>query len=400
MAHQPVPLEREQVPAAPPAETSPRPEAGGRSGVHAVLSVYVRTRLFTLLVAVVAGWRVGAGPLSVLNRWDAGWFVRAAREGYPHHIPIVNGQPVETTIPFFPFYPLLLRVVSFLTPLSEVLAGVVVSLVAGAIAALLVYRIAVKVTDDPARGLRAVTLFAFFPGSFVMSMPYSEAVMVALAAACILALLEERWWTAGMCAALATASRSSALALVPAALWQAVSVIRRDRASHGGPFTPAGLKPLVAPLVAPLGTVGYFAFLWMRTGDPVAYLHAQQAWFNHVSLGRPIITLVSSFVRAPFTAVQPAMASLSLLFVLVVVPILLRRRWPSLLSVYSVSIVAINLISRSDGVRPRDLLTAFPLFIAAADVVDERWLGRLVPISALLLAGLLTFHNLGAWGPP
>ena len=382
------------------AATSPADRTAG-AGRRAV-RVYGWSRLLTLVTALAAGLRVGGGPMPFLNMWDAGWFLAVARDGYPHRIPTAAGHAVQSTLAFFPLFPLLLKIVAVLTPLSDALAGVAVSLAAGAVAVVMIHRTALRLTGDPGRALRAVALFSFFPGSMVLSMPYSEGVMVALAAACLLALLEERWWTAGLCAALATASRASALALVPACLWQAVAAIRRDRrdrapeAAHGLPR----LRPLVAPLLAPLGTVAYFAFLRIRTGDFFAYPHAEAAWNSGLAYGRPALLMVGRFLRSPFTAPIPAIATLALVFAVVTGILLARRGWPAVLSVYTFSVLGISVLTRTDGLRPRDVLTAFPLFLALADVIEERWMRYVVPASATLLALSLTFHNLGTWGQP
>jgi hypothetical protein len=374
------------------------------TGVRAALEPYGQSRLLTLLVAAVAGLRVGVGPVRFLSTWDSGWFLTIAREGYPHHIPTAAGHVVESALAFFPLFPLLLKIVAVLTPLSDAAAGVAVSLAAGAVAVVVMHRIALRLTGDPARARRAVVRFSFFPGTMVLSMPYSEAVMTALAAVCVLALLEERWWTAGVCAALATASRASALALVPACLWQALVVVRRHRRPGGtavGGAGPRRLRPLVAPLLAPLGTAAYFAYLWARTGDPLAYVHAEAAWNSGLSFGRPALVMAGRVLRSPFTAApMPVTATLALGFAVATGIVLARRRWPAVLSVYTYSVLAISVLTRTDGLRPRDVVTAFPLFLAAADVVEERWMRYVMPASAALLALSLTFHNLGAWGQP
>ena len=54
---------------------------------------------------------------------------------------------------------------------------------------------------------RAMVLFVVFPGSFVLSFTYSEATLIVLAAACLLFLLREQWWLAGIAAMLGTATR-------------------------------------------------------------------------------------------------------------------------------------------------------------------------------------------------
>src|SRR5207302_760700 len=75
---------------------------------------------------------------------------------------------------------------------------------------------------------RATLLFCFFPGSIVFSMVYSEGVMIALAAGCLLALQQRRWLLAGVLGGLATAARPNAVVLVVACGWAAVdAVVRR-----------------------------------------------------------------------------------------------------------------------------------------------------------------------------
>src|SRR5439155_9019191 len=134
-------------------------------GPREALAIYSRSRLLTVLVAALAGLRVGVGPISVLNRWDAGWFLRVASDGYPHHLPTAAGHAVETTLAFFPLFPLLLKAVALLTPLSDALAGIIVAVAAGAVAVAALHRIALRLTGDAERAGRAVALFSFFPGS-------------------------------------------------------------------------------------------------------------------------------------------------------------------------------------------------------------------------------------------
>ena len=59
---------------------------------------------------------------------------------------------------------------------------------------------------------RAMVLFAVFPGSFVLSFAYAEAMFIVLAAVCFWYLLDERWVLAGLAAALAGATRPNGLA--------------------------------------------------------------------------------------------------------------------------------------------------------------------------------------------
>jgi hypothetical protein len=60
--------------------------------------------------------------------------------------------------------------------------------------------------------------------------------------------------------------RPTGLVLILSCGWAAVAAIRR----HGS------WRPAIAPLLAPAGTLAFFAYLQMHTGDWLAYAHATQ----------------------------------------------------------------------------------------------------------------------------
>jgi hypothetical protein len=237
---------------------------------------------------------------------------------------------------------------------------------------------------------RAVILYCLFPGSLVLSMGYSEGLMIILATACLIALLREHWALAGALAGLATACRATALVLVLVCLWQALTVIRRDRT----------WRPLIAPALAPTGALAFMAFLWLRTGDPLAYSHAQAAWEVRPNFGRVMFQFVLDFLSAPLATPVVTIAVCSLIFAGVSAVLLVRRQWPPLLSIYAISLVFFSVISRSDGLRPRDILTAVPLLIAVAAVASDTSFRRIANASAFLLMASMLFHGIGAWTQP
>ncbi len=151
--------------------------------------------------------------LDVLTSWDGLWYFDVVRHGYPPSVPAhVTYFDTEARTAFFPAYPLLVRAADRVLPGGDVFAGLAVNVVLGAVVVLLVGLIARRLYGDRVAG-RAMVLVALFPGSFVLSFSYSEALMLALVGATLLLLLEERWVLAGLAAAVATASRPNALAV-------------------------------------------------------------------------------------------------------------------------------------------------------------------------------------------
>lgn len=366
---------------------APRPLAG--HGVRHALVVYGASRAATLFIAWLAAQLMRVGTLDVLGKWDASWFRTVLAQGYPSEVPMVDGHPLPSTIPFFPLYPMVVKVVSWVLPGPDVFAQIAVSLALGALSAVLVHRLA-EIVAGRQIAHRAVILYCLFPGSLVLSMGYSEGLMIILATACLIALLREGWVMAGVLAGLATASRATALVLVLVCLWQALTVVRRDRT----------WRPLIAPALAPTGAVAFMAFLWLRTGDPLAYSHAQAAWEVRPNFGRVMFQFVLDFLSAPLAKPVVTIAVCSLIFAGVSVVLLIRRQWPPLLSVYAISLLLFSVISRSDGLRPRDVLTAIPLLIAVAAGVSDRSFRRIATASACLLMASMVFHGIGAWSQP
>src|SRR5260370_24463025 len=72
-----------------------------------------------------------------LLRWDAGWYLKIAREGYTYNGNDLVQQPVV----FFPLYPLLSKVVAYVSGVSEGAALLIVSNLAAVVAVLLLFKL-------------------------------------------------------------------------------------------------------------------------------------------------------------------------------------------------------------------------------------------------------------------
>ena len=118
-----------------------------------------------------------------------------------------------------------IRATAMIPGISPTVAGIGVSLAAGLVATAGLWRLAVRLSDDRTAD-RTVVLFAFLPSAFVLSMVYADALFLALAVWCLIALLDERWLAAGIAAAAAGLVRPTAVALCAACAWGAIVAIR------------------------------------------------------------------------------------------------------------------------------------------------------------------------------
>jgi 4-amino-4-deoxy-L-arabinose transferase-like glycosyltransferase len=348
-----------------------------RSALARPLLIYAVSRLLTLAAAAVATvGHPGSTMWGVLAGWDGNWYRAVATGGYPSSLPHGVGLSAQSGLAFFPAYPFAMRLVWRLTPLTPLGAGIFVSMVAGAIAALLV-RALVRHLADAEAAERAFVLFCFFPGAFIFSMIYAEGVMLVGAAACLLALLRKRWVLAGLGGALASAARGNGLVLTLCCAWVAALAIRRDR----------DWKALAAPILAPLGAVAYFAFLKARTGSFTTWFTVERnGWNERFDFASTNWNHAHRFLHHPFRNANELILGLSLLFAIGAGIALVRSGLPSVLAVYTFATLALVFLSATLGVRPRFLLTAFPLLVPIA----MRARGSTFTVTASAFAGTMT----------
>ena len=308
-------------------------------------------------------------------QWDAGWFLHIAEAGYDS----------QQSAAFFPLYPYLVRVLAYGTG-STIVAGVIVSLAAAGAAALVLARLARPLLGE--RGAReTVLLLALYPVAFVFTALYSDGLFLALSAGAFLAAQRGRGWTAGVLGALAVATRSLGLALLPALvllLWPHRRSVREA----------ARLLPL---LLLP-AAVGVFAFMLDRQlGDPWAFVEAQSSfWQRHTPTLGPIGGLWEAAESAYHGAAQLALhlprtgetldrfdqiavwfvLHFALLVVAAVLTWVAWRRLGAAYGLYSLTTLLVVLSNPSDWFPlqslPRFLLADFPLFLALASLTLER----------------------------
>jgi hypothetical protein len=370
---------------APEGATGTQPSGGpvaGRPIIHQArtwkqavtigLVAFVVSRLCVLVGAGVrasqvtvdantAGEPRPGSPLSlvtgVFTQWDGLWYLEIVRNGYPRSIPPnITFHQAEARAAFFPLYPNLVRVVDLVLPGGDTLAALGINVVLGVLAVVLVGHLARRLYGNDVAE-RAMVLFAVFPGSFVLSYAYAEALLIVLAALCLWFLMDERWLLAGITAALGTAARPNGVALVAACAVAAGIAIWQKRQWWA----------LVAPALAPIGFVSFQLFLRLHAGEPWPWFRVQsEAWREGTSFGATAISNTISFFTHPLGSPTDALTAASMAALLLGLWCLYRKRLPWPMVAFIAVVVILMLVPATVTARPRFLFTAFPLFISAA----------------------------------
>jgi hypothetical protein len=343
---------------------------------------YLVSRAVTWATLAIADLSTHQGILQEVDRWDSRWFLRAAASGWPRHLPYLGGHVARSTIAFFPLFPLSIRWMSQVTGLPLLASGIVITTASGLTAMIGVWAL-VRHYADQSSADRATLLVALFPGSFVLSMVYSEGLALTFLAFGILALLQRRWLLAGVLGLLASATTPVALAFVVSCGWCAYRQVATER----------NWRALVAPALAPLGFVGYQAWIWQHTGTLTAWrLTERGGWDSYPSVAYPVHT-AWVFLRDPIaTNETDDLLFVCTILVVVAAVVAIRSSMPKPMLLYGLSAAALGMISAPIGLRPRFIFLAFPLIVAVGTRFRRWAYAVILSVSTALLIGLTAFE--------
>jgi hypothetical protein len=326
-------------------------------------------------------------------RWDASHYIAVARFGYGDaESPSPNGG-----IGFFPLYPLLMRVVGFLTGQGDSNAGLaVIGLVISNLCFLAAVWLFARIATESLPGIEqarwAGRLFALAPFAFFGNAVYTESLFVLEVLGAIWFARRGKWWQAAVVAAFASATRLVGLAVIGGVLYAAW------RARVRPP------RLVVLAIIGASGFVAFLLYLWIRFDDALAYFETQEEWGDwndHVWF------YVKLFAQRPREALQGdprhlvIIANVALaLICIALLPVVVRRLDPATAAITTLLVLgqfAITWVSLG-----RYLMPAVGIYVAAAVVVfrapDRPWLrDSILAGSATLMTGLAILYAHGFW---
>lgn len=276
--------------------------------------------------------------------FDGEHYLSIAKFGYQ----IRNGFPQYA---FFPLLPILIRSMTLFVR-DFYLAGILITQLSLYLALVYIYKWCreLKLPD--------IRLFVLLStGAVFLASVYTEPVFLALSAMTMY-FSERKWWgRAVLTTALATTTRVNGIFLVIFLITKLI----QNKVSY--------LRSTIYSLLSTTGLLGYMIFLQVKTGDPLAWFHAQGAWGKAVATS-PLTTFIAYF-RAITYQFQPDLTHLVVMIevltvflaIFIFLVLLARRQLDLSYWLYLALSLAMPLATGSLGSMPRFFLTLFPLLV-------------------------------------
>jgi hypothetical protein len=350
--------------------------------------IYLGIRLFSLALTdfLLHHGKFRQRGLS-LKEWigngDGGAYQFIASHGYLYQHDA--GQLAHAwVLSFFPGYPAAIASLTWLPGVGTALAGLAVTLLAGMAAAWGLVTLGLKVTGDRRISMLLMAVWAIAPGSAVLSRVHAESLFCALAVWTLVALVDRRWLTAGALALLAGTVHSTAIALVVAvAVAVLAALVQAAPAQHR---IALWVRPVAALLLAPLGLLGYWAYVALDT-------HRLNGWFLiekhlfHMGFDwgtSTVRTIIHTFLDAPSTG--RLLVVLAFAAALGLTAWSLTERLPIYLHAYTITVALMAFTTSANWMssKPRFILPAFLLALPVARLLAPVRNAVLVPLMIVL----------------
>ena len=342
----------------------------------------------------------------LLVRWDAGWYLAIARDGYE------VGGGGQANVAFYPLLPGLIRIVRLVVP-SWWGAGAIV--VHAALFGALVYLHAlVRLDYDRPTALRAVGFLLLGPTAVFLGAVYAESLLLLTVVASVYHARRGQWWIAGLWGAAAGLTKMiGAVVLVPL-LWEYWWADRRHDSHDQARRRPLRVVPALA--LAPLAAIAFLVYLQVRFGSYKVYFAAQESWYRGLFF-RPFFPdgwhFLIAFLRGeggrvinyyyPQASTVPSPGAfmaidLAFLVVFLVTGLALCLRVRGSYGLFVLAVLAIAAFSGSPQSLNRFVLMLFPIPIGLALVGRRPVLGfGLLTLCGTLLAYFTFLFVNGLW---
>jgi hypothetical protein len=303
------------------------------------------------------------GYLNVTHNLDSGWYNKIVENGYPKITDKdaigygQNGIYCQSEWGFFPFYPLMNKILMKLCRINFQQSGFIISILFSFLSLLGFYQICKLYVSDEKKAFYISLVFLLFPFHFHYSMMYTEAVFFTFMIYSFLAIYYRKYWAVTILLIPLVLTRANGIVLLlPLYLFflEREGILSKKKFDVKLFFSRNAMVKSLVFTTAPLAFLSYCLYQQHMTTHFFAYSIAQRGW------GRNLMFPLLAFFRKSSFPCQ--FNSFYVLFVMTYAVFIWKKNswnWNILIWVG----LLFPLCSGTVDAMPRYMSILFPLFI-------------------------------------
>lgn len=330
--------------------------------VKKIIVLFIIWRLFLFLVAAVAPLVIPViGNNFTLTDTEMQyklpyWIWSFGNFDGVHYLRIAMvGYKFRFTQVFFPFYPLLIKIITPFSLKNYLLAGLLVSNISFLLSLIVFYKLITKIYNSKI-ALWSIIFLLSFPTSFYFGAVYTEGLFFLMIISSFYLLAQNKNWQAAIIGILASGTRLVGVFLCLST------------------FSKKPYKSRAPLLLIPLGLIFYMGYLQFNFNNAFYFLTAQSAFGQNRETAK-IILLPQVFYRWTnqlltthgLVFANSAFELSTTIFAIILLIIglkTIKKDW----IIFSICAIITPTLTGSLASMPRYVLVAFPIFILLAQI--------------------------------
>jgi len=311
-------------------------------------------------------------------RWDSFWYLDIAQKGYSF-----KGKEKLSNIVFFPLYPFLIKITSFLIGGNFILAGWMLSLIFLLLALFYLFKL-VKEFHQEINPYLVIIFLLIFPTAFFLNAVYAESLFLFLSLVAFYYGLKKKFFWAGLFGFFASLTRITGILLFVPLFWEYLK-------SYNFNLIRSFNLKILSIFFIPLGTFIFFLYHYFRFGDFFLFFKVEYWWGRIFKLNQAHFLLFS----------RPAIVNFCLdIFFVVFIITIIYFVFKNLRVSYGLYMLVTTVIALSTGTLMsigRYILVLFPIYILGASIKNQYLQQAWAFLSILLLAMYTTLFVNNYW---
>ncbi len=304
---------------------------------------------------------------------DSNHYVSIAQDGY------TNVGDDKRFIAFYPLYPLLIKVFSYVFQ-DYMVSGIIISFLGLIIACYFIMKLIMLEFENTKIAKGAIKYILIYPVTFFFSIVYTESLFLALTVMCFYFLRKREWLFAGICSLFASLTKNQGLLLIIPMLIEMffrADILQCLKSREYKRVLRNWLKSGFYMLLCPAGFFIYLLVNKLVTGSWFMFMYYQKnSWSRQISLFADNLQFTSKAIFDPgFSPIFKAgtlIPTVLFFFAALFIIILSVRKMPLIYTIYSLAFLVVSYTPSWVISGPRYIMNIFPVFICLSMITHER----------------------------